>query len=375
MPRTTPQKIEGASGAPLRPRAEGDPLVARFLSDAGTERDDSRNTLLGYARDLGQFAEFTWGSASEPPYPWKAVAKDDARAFLVGLSRSDAAPTTVRRKLSALRSFYAHLVREGEIADSPLAMLRGPKRRRELPDVLSVAEVETLLETAREAARRAEAERTPADASIERAYLAWRDWALLEFLYGTGARIAEAAGLSQGAVDLRAGTALLFGKGRKERLAPLGRVAAEALGGLRERSVALFGRAAAARQAPVFLNRRAGRATTRLIERVFDSCATPSRRTCWTQARTCAPCRRCSATPRSRRRRSTRTCRSSASAPSTARPFRARSGRAPRGYSPGTVERGSSSRPSGPICSKAAMRFASRSCQTQAIPFLQRRAM
>ena len=190
MPRTTPQKIEGASGAPLRPRAEGDPLVARFLSAASSERGDSPNTLLGYARDLGQFAEFTWGSASEPPYPWKAVGKDDARAFLVGLSRSDAAPTTVRRKLSALRSFYAHLVREGEIADSPLAMLRGPKRRRELPDVLSVAEVETLLETAREAARRAEAERTPADASIERAYLAWRDWALLEFLYGTGARIA-----------------------------------------------------------------------------------------------------------------------------------------------------------------------------------------
>ena len=270
-PRATPQKIDGASGAPLRPRAEGDPLVARFLSDASSERGDSPNTLLGYARDLGQFAEFTWGSASEPPYPWKAVAKDDARAFLVGLSQSGAAPTTVRRKLSALRSFYAHLVREGDIPDSPLATLRGPKKRRELPDVLSVAEVETLLETAREAARRAEAERTPADASIGRAYLAWRDWALLEFLYGTGARIAEAAGLSQGALDLRAGTALLFGKGRKERLAPLGRTAAEALRGLRERSVALFGRDAAARKAPVFLNRRAGRATTRLVERVFDS--------------------------------------------------------------------------------------------------------
>ena len=273
MPRTTttPQKIEGASGAPLRPRAEGDPLVARFLADAGSERNDSRNTLLGYARDLGQFAEFTWGSESEPPYPWKKVVRDDARAYMVGLSQFDAAPTTVRRKLSALRSFYAFLVREGELADSPLAMLRGPKKRRELPDVLSVAEVETLLESAREAARRAEAERTPADASIERAYLAWRDWALLEFLYGTGARIAEAAGLSQGALDLRAGTARLFGKGRKERLAPLGRVAAEALRGLRERSVALFGKAAAARTAPVFLNRRAGRATTRLIERVFDA--------------------------------------------------------------------------------------------------------
>ena len=67
MPRTTPQKIEGASGAPLRPRAEGDPLVARFLAAASSERGDSPNTLLGYARDLGQFAEFTWGSASEPP--------------------------------------------------------------------------------------------------------------------------------------------------------------------------------------------------------------------------------------------------------------------------------------------------------------------
>ena len=267
--RRTPQKIEGASGEPLRPRAEGDPLVARFLAEERAEREGSPNTLLGYARDLGQFAEFTWGSASAPPYPWTKVVRDDARAFLVGLSRSDAAPTTVRRKLSALRSFYAFLVREGEIPDSPLAMLRGPKRSRELPDVLSVGEVSQLLDTAREAARRAEAERTPSDASVERAYLAWRDWALLEFLYGTGARIAEAAGLSQGAVDLRGGTALLFGKGRKERLAPLGRAAAEALRGLRERSVALFGRAAASRKAPVFLNRRGGRATTRLAERVF----------------------------------------------------------------------------------------------------------
>ena len=268
MPRT-PQKIDGASGDPLRPRAEGDPLVARFLAGAGNERSESPNTLLAYARDLGQFAEYTWGSASAPPYPWKEVVRDHARAYMVGLSQSDAAPTTVRRKLSALRSFYAFLVREGEIADSPLAMLRGPKKRRELPDVLSVGEVSQLLDTAREAARRAEAERTPSDASIERAYLAWRDWALLEFLYGTGARIAEAAGLSQGALDLAAGTARLFGKGRKERLAPLGRTAAEALSGLRERSVALFGRAAASRQAPVFLNRRGGRATTRLAERVF----------------------------------------------------------------------------------------------------------
>ena len=271
QPKRTSQRIEGASGEPLRPRAEGDPLVARFLAGERTERDASPNTVLGYARDLGQFAEFTWGSASAPPYPWKKVVRDDARAYMVGLSQFDAAPTTVRRKLSALRSFYAFLVREGEIPDSPLAMLRGPRKSRELPDVLSVGEVAQLLDAAREAARRAEAERTPSDASVERAYLAWRDWALLEFLYGTGARIAEAAGLSQGAVDLRGGTAILFGKGRKERLAPLGRIAAEALRGLRERSVALFGRAAASRRAPVFLNRRGGRATTRLVERVFDS--------------------------------------------------------------------------------------------------------
>ena len=113
MPRkATPQKIEGASGAPLRPRAEGDPLVARFLADAASERNDSPNTLLGYARDLGQFAEFTWGSERRPPYPWGDVDRDLARAWLIGLAQAEAEPASIRRKLSALRAFYRFLVHE-----------------------------------------------------------------------------------------------------------------------------------------------------------------------------------------------------------------------------------------------------------------------
>ena len=125
--------LDGASGAPLRSFVADDPLAARFLAHVRSERNESPNTEKAYLRDLGQFAEFTWGSARRPPYPWREVDRDLARAFLVGLAQADAEPTTVRRKLSSLRAFFRFLVREGAVPDSPLASLRGPRKRRVLP--------------------------------------------------------------------------------------------------------------------------------------------------------------------------------------------------------------------------------------------------
>lgn len=145
--------LDGASGEPLRSFVADDPAAVRFLAHLSAERTESRHTAAAYLRDLGQFAEFTWGSARKPPYPWAEVDRDLARAWLVGLAQAEAEPSSIRRKLSALRAFYRFLVREGDVPDSPLASLRGPKRRRALPDVLSAGDVARLLDTARDAAR------------------------------------------------------------------------------------------------------------------------------------------------------------------------------------------------------------------------------
>ena len=257
--------LDGASGEPLCSFVADDPAAVRFLSHLRAERTQSRHTEAAYLRDLGQFAEFTWGSERKPPYPWDDVDRDLARAWIVGLAQAEAEPTSIRRKLSALRAFYRFLVREGTVPDSPLASLRGPKKRRILPDVLSVGDVARLLDTAASAADAAAA----ADPASETAFTALRDWAALEFLYGTGARVGEAAGLSRADLAAAPGCARLFGKGRKQRLAPLGSKAAGALERLLAASEARFGPDAAAPDAPVFSNRRGGRATTRLLERSF----------------------------------------------------------------------------------------------------------
>lgn len=257
--------LDGASGAPLRSFVADDPAAVRFLAHLGAERTESRHTAAAYLRDLGQFAEFTWGSAHGTPLPWADVDRDLARAWLVGLAQAGAEPSSIRRKLSALRAFYRFLVREGTVPDSPLAALRGPKKRRSLPDVLSAGDVARLLDGAAAAADALAA----ADPASEGAFTALRDWVALEFLYGTGARVSEAAGLSRADLAAAPGCARLFGKGRKQRLAPLGTKAADALARLLAASEARFGAAAADPGAPVFPNRRGGRATTRLLERAF----------------------------------------------------------------------------------------------------------
>lgn len=255
----------------------GDPAAEAFLRHEAGGRGASGNTVKAYARDLGQFSFFlsppAGPAAARRPPDWKAVGRDDARRFLASAARDGSARTSVRRKLSALRSFFRYLVAAGVLRENPLDGLRGPRKRRTLPDVLSVNEVGALLDTALAAAER-EAASPPADGSEKercRAYVALRDWALLEFLYGTGARVAEAAALRVADVSFETGCATLFGKGRKQRLAPMSGGARRALRRLLAETPRLFGPAAVSPAAPVFLNRRGARATTRLAERAFSA--------------------------------------------------------------------------------------------------------
>ncbi|MGI5869177.1 MAG: tyrosine-type recombinase/integrase [Kiritimatiellia bacterium] len=248
----------------------GDPLVDAFVRHLATERNDSPNTRLGYQRDLGQFARFVFGPDSRPPFDWIGVNRNAARAFFVALARAEAEPATVRRKLSALRAFYRFLIREGHLRENPFAGLRGPKLRRELPDVLSLRDVETLLE---KTTPPADFEDGPADAKrlLER-YLALRDSAVLELLYSTGARVGEAAQLRIGDVDFAQAFVTVLGKGRKQRLCPLGRPALAALDRMLDGAARVWGGASRAPEEPLFRNWQGGRLTPRSIQRLMTKC-------------------------------------------------------------------------------------------------------
>ncbi len=251
-------------------RLAGDPLAESFVRHLETERNDSPNTRLGYQRDLGQFAVFAFGPDAKPPFDWLGLTRARARAFLVALSRAEAEAATVRRKLSALRTFYRFLIRDGHLRENPFAGLRGPKLHRELPDVLSVREIETLLE---KTAPPADFESGSADAKrlLER-HLALRDSAVLELLYSTGARVGEAAGLRIGDVDFEQAFAKVLGKGRKERLCPLGRPALAALRRMLESAARVWGADACKPSEPLFRNWKGGRLTPRSIERLMTKC-------------------------------------------------------------------------------------------------------
>jgi integrase/recombinase XerD len=182
--------------------------VEEFLSWLVAERGRSENTLRAYRRDLSAYV--TWLSERD-----RDVA-DVSTALLVtfvGERRgSGAATSSIARQLAAIRMLHRYLALEGFRADDPAADLDGVRVPSGIPKPLTEAQVTSLL-----------------DAVVVTEPIHRRDLALLELLYGTGARISEAVGLSVGGLDLDARLVRLFGKGAKERIVPFGTSAAEAL--------------------------------------------------------------------------------------------------------------------------------------------------
>jgi integrase/recombinase XerC len=247
-----------------------DPAVTDFVLYLEQERNASRHTVDAYRRDLAQFARRTWPEA-RPPIRWEKADTFAARRFLVEVQKSGHAPATTGRKLSSLRAFYRFLEREDRVTQNPFAGLRAPKRGRDLPEILSVAEVERLLRAPRAAYERAAKTEKTAEhrTAAWRAYAAARDTAILETLYSSGARISELAGLDEGRLDLLSGMVTVLGKGKKTRLCPLGGPACRALRAALDQAHDLWPAQRARRRDPVFRNRNGGRLTTRSIERIF----------------------------------------------------------------------------------------------------------
>ncbi|MCA9530277.1 MAG: tyrosine recombinase XerC, partial [Myxococcales bacterium] len=183
-----------------------DAQIARFEAYLRDERRRSPRTVSTYLRDLHALAAFV--EAEGLPADAAALDVSALRTFLA--QRFEAiGPSTMARKISALRSFYRFLHRRGMVASDPTARLRSPKVRAPLPRFLSAREASEVVEAPRGDLRRDEA-------------LRLRDAAMLELLYGTGVRVSELQGLDLAALDLEARSARVLGKGGKERVVPLG---------------------------------------------------------------------------------------------------------------------------------------------------------
>ncbi len=259
--------------AQCRTEDEGqDPWVHLFLQYLRVEKEASKHTVAAYRSDLRQCALFLWPAVPPQRRLWSTLDAYAARRFLVQFQKQGRTPSTAGRKLSSVRMFYRFLEREGHVARNPFAGLRAPRRRSRLPDILSEEEVDALL--AAPARRLAEKMRRLGrrPTSFEQ-YAAARDTALLETLYGTGGRVGEIAGLRRGDVDRLAGVVKVRGKGKKERLCPLGRPANEALTRLFECEARWQAPVnGPRRQAPVFKNRHGQGLTARSVERMMKPC-------------------------------------------------------------------------------------------------------
>lgn len=250
--------------------SKSDKAIAHFLRYLEGERNASPHTFANYAMDIRQFAGIIWGESARPPYAWQGIDKFAARKFVVQLQKQSANPATIGRKISSLRSFFKFSVREGYVTLNPFSGLAAPKRKKSLPNVLTVDEVNRLLKAP--AQYLAEAFKTEKDrqkrAWIE--YAALRDSAILEVLYSSGMRISELANLDMKNIDLLSGVIKVRGKGNKERYCPLGKPAANALSAaLEKRNEISFLLQKHKREWPIFISHKGGELTPRSMERLM----------------------------------------------------------------------------------------------------------
>jgi integrase/recombinase XerD len=201
-----------------RPITSRKAFVALFLDMIAAERGAGKNTLDAYTRDLDDLDEFLVSRKLTTA----GAATSDLRDYLGDLAGRGFAATSVARRLSAIRQLYRFLYAEGHRTDDPAAVIEGPKRGRSLPKVLSIAEVDRLLTTARTAAD--DTTKPPAER-----LRALRMMCLIEVLYATGLRVSELIALPASAARRDERMLVVRGKGGKERMVPLNESAKRAM--------------------------------------------------------------------------------------------------------------------------------------------------
>jgi integrase/recombinase XerC len=217
-------------------------LIARFLAHLAQERRMSSHTVAAYRHDLQTLVAFC---ARNKLAAWDSLDNARVRAFAAALHAGGIAPRSIQRRLSAVRSFYGFLQREGAAAHNPAQDVRAPKTKKRLPATLDADQMARLL-----------------DFRVDDS-LSSRDKAMMELFYSSGLRVSELVGLDLASLDLADRTVRVLGKGSKTRIVPMGRYAIDALKKWLVQRGALLGEtgAAEAHRGPVFVG-RGGRALT-----------------------------------------------------------------------------------------------------------------
>lgn len=222
-----------------------------FLRYLKIERNASELTLKSYSEDFGSLLDYFRDRVGDIVDPAE-VQIPQLRGYVAYLHECDYARTTIARRLASLRSFFRYCQREGLVSSNPAKVLRTPRVGRKLPHFLTTEQITKLLEA------------PPANQDE-----GLRDRAILETLYSAGLRVAELVGLNVDHWDQDANIIRVFGKGKKERIAPIGRFAAQALYRWLEVRKEAPG-AGPKDQGALFLNRFGTRLTTRSIGRMLE---------------------------------------------------------------------------------------------------------
>lgn len=226
--------------------------LAKFIKFLEVEKNASLNTQKNYYKDIIVFFEYCFQDTEEG-FDFATLPHLRIRSYLAWLNENKYAKKTIARKISALRSFSKHLLREGQIVADPFAKVKTPKLDKKLPVFLEEAEISELFSL-------------PFDDELGR-----RDAALLELLYATGCRVSELVSIKLGDIDLSNRYVLLHGKGNKERVVPVSQKAVTAIKSyiLSTRNV-LITRYSVKMHDYLFINNRGTRLTDRSVRRVLD---------------------------------------------------------------------------------------------------------
>jgi site-specific recombinase XerD len=221
-------------------RASRDPLAEAFFTYLETERNASPRTLIAYRHALRRFR-------ARVSKPWKKYTADDFRNHLFGVMKSGEARSYIRLQFAALRSFFRFLVERKGLVRDPLREVQLPKLEKKLPLVLTRKQIEELLSA-------------PLRVPKQQAAPEWmpvRDVAIMEVFYSSGLRLSELAGLNVDDLDVYTESVRVLGKGRKERVCPVGAPAIEAV--MRYRTLANV------QNGPLFINKLRRRISVRSI--------------------------------------------------------------------------------------------------------------
>jgi len=246
-----------------------DGLAEGFLAMLANERGASEHTVRAYAREVRGFAAYLNETLGKDAHA-ATVEHLHIRAYLGVLYERGLTKASAARALAAIRSWFKWLAKEGKVAQNPALLVSTPKRPLHLPRVPSMEEVNRVLDSLEKPGQK-----ESADAA------AWpeRDRVIFELLYGCGIRNSELVGLNMGSVKWRDDAVLVRGKGKKERLVPLGDEAASALRiylPLREAKLSVAGKGALVHDGPLLTNLRMRgdcRLTTRSVGRIVKAIA------------------------------------------------------------------------------------------------------